>query len=66
MSIHDTIEGCKYRKILIKYILQLLLEAGPNGYVEIEQNFINKKLIAITAYYNDLIKHIWENNFIHV
>ncbi|KAK9732176.1 RNA cap guanine-N2 methyltransferase [Popillia japonica] len=36
----------------------LLLQAGPNGYVEIEQNFINKKLIAITAYYNDLIKHI--------
>ncbi|KAI4471625.1 s-adenosylmethionine-dependent methyltransferase related [Holotrichia oblita] len=36
----------------------LLLAAGPNGYVEIEQNFINKKLIAITAYYNDLINRI--------
>ncbi|CAH1282036.1 unnamed protein product [Diabrotica balteata] len=30
--------------------------AGPGGQVEIEQNFINKKLVAITAYYNNLIK----------
>lgn len=34
----------------------LAKEAGPGGKVEIEQNFINKKLVAITAYYNDLIK----------
>lgn len=32
--------------------------AGPGGFAEIEQNFINKKLIAITAYYNDLIQQI--------
>lgn len=30
-------------------------EAGEGNSVEIEQNFINKRLIAITAYYNDLI-----------
>ncbi|XP_060534560.1 uncharacterized protein LOC132706978 isoform X2 [Cylas formicarius] len=29
---------------------------GSGGKVEIEQDFINNKLIAITAYYNDLIK----------
>ncbi|XP_049818320.1 trimethylguanosine synthase isoform X2 [Aethina tumida] len=34
----------------------LINAAGPGGKVEIEQNFINQKLIAITAYYNDLIK----------
>ncbi|XP_030765571.1 trimethylguanosine synthase [Sitophilus oryzae] len=30
--------------------------AGPGGKVEIEQDFINNKQIAITAYYNDLVK----------
>ncbi|CAH0546032.1 unnamed protein product [Brassicogethes aeneus] len=34
----------------------LISEAGPGGKVEIEQNFINQKLIAITAYYSDLIR----------
>nr|XP_023016565.1 uncharacterized protein LOC111505903 [Leptinotarsa decemlineata] len=34
----------------------LVKEAGLGGKVEIQQNFINKKLIAITAYYNELIK----------
>ncbi|CAG9857603.1 unnamed protein product [Phyllotreta striolata] len=34
----------------------LTKEAGVGGRVEVEQNFINKKLVAITAYYNDLIK----------
>ncbi|XP_056642517.1 trimethylguanosine synthase [Diorhabda sublineata] len=34
----------------------LAKEAGLGGKVEIEQNFINKKLVAITVYYNNLIK----------
>ncbi|XP_065171777.1 uncharacterized protein [Atheta coriaria] len=34
----------------------LIQEAGPGGFVEIEQNFLNKKLIAMTAFYNDLIQ----------
>lgn len=34
----------------------IIRQAGEGGSVEIEQNFINKNLIAITAYYNDLIK----------
>nr|XP_022900119.1 uncharacterized protein LOC111413393 [Onthophagus taurus] len=36
----------------------LTMAAGPSGFVEVEQNFINKKFVAITAYYKDLIKHI--------
>ncbi|KAM6135272.1 trimethylguanosine synthase [Pterocles gutturalis] len=31
--------------------------AGPGGKVEIEQNFLNKKLKTITAYFGDLIRH---------
>nr|CAI5848253.1 unnamed protein product [Callosobruchus analis] len=34
----------------------LICAAGPNGKVEIEQDFLNKKLVSITAYYNELIK----------
>ncbi|XP_018566583.1 uncharacterized protein LOC108907402 isoform X2 [Anoplophora glabripennis] len=34
----------------------LVHEAGVGGRVEIEQDFLNKKLVAVTAYYNDLIK----------
>lgn len=30
--------------------------AGEGGFVEIEQNFINSKLIGMTVYYNDLVK----------
>ncbi|XP_044754685.1 trimethylguanosine synthase isoform X2 [Coccinella septempunctata] len=30
--------------------------AGEDGFVEIEQNFINNNLIGITVYYNDLVK----------
>ncbi|CAH1974625.1 unnamed protein product [Acanthoscelides obtectus] len=33
----------------------LICAAGPNGKVEIEQDFLNKKLISITAYYSELI-----------
>lgn len=32
--------------------------AGPGSEVEIEQNFLDKKLVAITAYYGELI-HEW-------
>ncbi|KAL3284722.1 hypothetical protein HHI36_018867 [Cryptolaemus montrouzieri] len=31
-------------------------QAGENGLIEIEQNFVSRNLIAITVYYNDLIK----------
>uniref|UniRef100_A0A182NDK1 Trimethylguanosine synthase n=1 Tax=Anopheles dirus TaxID=7168 RepID=A0A182NDK1_9DIPT len=34
---------------------QLTMLAGANGAVEIEQNFLDRKLIALTAYYGDLI-----------
>jgi trimethylguanosine synthase len=34
---------------------QLTILAGPNGAVEIEQNFLDRKLIALTAYYGELI-----------
>lgn len=35
---------------------QLLQCAGPGGYVEIEQNFLGKTLIAVTAYFDELIQ----------
>ena len=35
---------------------QLSLLASPNGNVEIEQNFLNKKLKTITAYYGGLVE----------
>ncbi|XP_049861120.1 trimethylguanosine synthase-like isoform X1 [Schistocerca gregaria] len=34
---------------------QLVMLAGPGGQVEIEQNFLDKKLVAVTAYYGELI-----------
>lgn len=34
---------------------QLAVIAGQGGAVEIEQNFLDRKLIAITAFYGDLI-----------
>lgn len=34
---------------------QLVSLAGPNGYVEIEQHLVNKKLKTATAYYGELI-----------
>ena len=37
-------------------IEQLSLLASPNGNVEIEQNFLNKKLKTITAYYGGLVE----------
>ena len=47
---------------LIMYTLSVLLVmfqltslAGPGGKMEIEQNFLNKKLKTITAYYGELI-----------
>lgn len=35
---------------------QLVQMAGSGGAVEIEQNFLDKKLIAITAYYGELLR----------
>lgn len=34
---------------------QLTTLAGPGGSVEIEQSFLDRKLIALTAYYGELI-----------
>lgn len=34
---------------------QLVMLAGPGGQVEIEQNFLDKRLVAVTAYYGQLI-----------
>lgn len=34
---------------------QLVVLAGPGGQVEIEQNFLDKRLVAVTAYYGELI-----------
>ncbi|XP_969535.2 trimethylguanosine synthase isoform X2 [Tribolium castaneum] len=36
----------------------LIDETAPGGGVEIEQNFMKKNLVSITAYYGDLIKKI--------
>ncbi|XP_046472415.1 trimethylguanosine synthase isoform X1 [Neodiprion pinetum] len=36
--------------------MQLAMLAGPGGAVEMEQNFLDKQLIALTAYYGELIK----------
>lgn len=38
---------------------QLSSLAGPGGKMEIEQNFVNKKLKTITAYYGELVKNTW-------
>ena len=43
---------------LITVVLQLIDESKPGGGVEIEQNFLKKNLVSITAYYSDLIKKI--------
>ncbi|KAF5269889.1 hypothetical protein FQR65_LT05688 [Abscondita terminalis] len=40
----------------------LIMEAGHGGKVELEQNFLNKKLVALTAYYGDLIKNSVDDN----
>ncbi|KAB0796146.1 hypothetical protein PPYR_10207 [Photinus pyralis] len=37
---------------------QLITAAGPGGRVELEQNFLNKKLVALTAYFGNLIKEV--------
>ena len=34
---------------------QLMSLAGKEGYVEVEQNILNRKIKSITAYYGDLI-----------
>ncbi|KAH3698317.1 hypothetical protein DPMN_085836 [Dreissena polymorpha] len=36
-------------------INQLTSLAGPGGKMEMEQNFLNKKLKTITAYYGELV-----------
>lgn len=36
---------------------QLAILAGPGNSVEIEQNFLDRKLIALTAYYGNLVQN---------
>ena len=45
----------KFTFIILFLVFQLTHLAGPDGQVEIEQNFLNTKLKTITAYYGDLI-----------
>lgn len=47
----------KWLNIIFKTLFQLTVAAGPGGRVEVEQDFLDKKLIAVTAYFNDLIKN---------
>ncbi|CAG5097607.1 Similar to TGS1: Trimethylguanosine synthase (Homo sapiens) [Cotesia congregata] len=35
---------------------KLAILAGPGGGVEVEQNFLDRKLVALTAYFGDLLK----------
>lgn len=37
---------------------QLVTMVGPGGAVEVEQNFLDKKLIAVTAYFGELVESI--------
>ena len=37
---------------------QLALLAGPGNAVEIEQNLLDRKLIALTAYYGNLVQRV--------
>uniref|UniRef100_A0A0A9XNR9 Trimethylguanosine synthase n=2 Tax=Lygus hesperus TaxID=30085 RepID=A0A0A9XNR9_LYGHE len=37
---------------------QLVRMVGPGGAVEVEQNFLDKKLIAVTAYFGELVESI--------
>ncbi|KAJ8974185.1 hypothetical protein NQ317_004864 [Molorchus minor] len=36
----------------------LIKEAGPKAFIEVEQNILHKKLIAITVYYHDLARKL--------
>lgn len=38
---------------------QLAMLAGPGCGVEVEQNFLDRKLIALTAYYGELPRDCW-------
>jgi len=41
--------------IVVLDVFQLVRLAGPGGQVEIEQNFVDKKLLAVTAYFGEVI-----------
>lgn len=51
---------CKRNKKIFKnnsfFCLQLAILPGPGGEVEIEQNFIGRKLTSVTAYFGELIR----------
>ncbi|XP_057329514.1 trimethylguanosine synthase [Microplitis mediator] len=36
--------------------IQLAILAGPGGGVEVEQNFLDRKLVALTAYFGELLR----------
>jgi trimethylguanosine synthase len=43
-------------------LFQLMKVAGRGGCVEIEQNFLDKKLIAVTAYFGELVEYLPPDN----
>ena len=52
-TITDNIAYFMPRNVNVEQLSSL---AGPGGKMEIEQNFVNKKLKTITAYYGDLVE----------
>jgi hypothetical protein len=42
-------------KLEVLFLLQLLRLAGKGGYVEIEQSVLKTKVVAITAYFGELL-----------
>lgn len=42
----------------LNYLLQLVECAGPGGSVEVVQNFLDRELIAVTAYYGELVNSV--------
>lgn len=53
-TITDNIAYFMPRNVNVEQLSSL---AGPGGKMEIEQNFVNKKLKTITAYYGDLVEN---------
>lgn len=40
---------------MVFFLLQLLSLAGEGGYVEMEQNVLKTKVVALTAYFGELV-----------
>ena len=61
-------EACKLTTNIVYFlprncsIEQIIQLAGNNNYVEIEQNFLDTKLVSISAYYGNLVNENNNNN----